>query len=79
MPQRDKNADVYLKRFGNRLKELRLAQNLTQEDLAAQAGFSRSYYTQVETGRRNISLLNLRRLAIHLNVEPKELLDIEAV
>lgn len=77
MPTRDTDADLLLKQFGERLKTLRLARGLTQEELAAQAGFSRSYYTQVETGKRNVALLNLYRLARCLQVSLKELLDID--
>ncbi len=65
-----------LKRFGDRLRTLRMAQNLTQEDVAAEAGFSRSYYTEIETGKRNISLLNIEKLAACLQVSLNELLDL---
>jgi transcriptional regulator with XRE-family HTH domain len=77
MPPRDAEADFILKKFGDRLKALRLARGLTQEELAAQAGFSRSYYTQVETGRRNVALLNLTRLAKCLQISLSDLLDID--
>lgn len=77
MPLKDENANEFLRRFGLRLKEIRLARKFTQEELAALAGFSRSYYTQIESGKRNISLLNLRRLAICLDIRLKELVDIE--
>jgi transcriptional regulator with XRE-family HTH domain len=50
---------------------------LTQEEMAARAGFSRSYYTQVESGKRNVALLNLYRLAQSLEISLKDLLDIE--
>ncbi len=66
-----------LKGFGSRLRTLRLLQGYTQEELAAKAGFSRSYYTEIETGKRNISLLNLHRLAQHLQISLKELFDFE--
>ncbi len=66
-----------LKRFGVRLKALRLSRGLTQETIAAEAGFSRSYYTEIETGKRNISLLNLQRLALVLKVSMKELVDLD--
>jgi len=73
-----KSGDIeFLKSFGNRLRHCRLTKDLTQEDLAAKAGFSRSYYTEIETGKRNISLLNLRKLANCLEISLSELLDIE--
>lgn len=71
------NQENILKRFGNRLKKMRLANNFTQEELAAEAGFSRSYYTEIETGKRNISLLNIQKLAVCLDVEIKDLLDFD--
>ena len=61
-----------LKQLGKRLRELRLARNLTQEELAAHAGFSRSYYTEIETGKRNVSIINLYRLSLCLEVDLKE-------
>ncbi len=76
---RDRRAakeDDFLRRFGNRLRALREARGLTQEELADDAGFSRSYYSDIETGKRNISILNLRRLAQSLNVSLSELLDV---
>jgi transcriptional regulator with XRE-family HTH domain len=65
---------LILEHFGKRLRELRSSKELTQEDLAIRAGFSRSYYTEIETGKRNVSLLNLYRLAECLNVSPSALL-----
>ena len=67
----------FLKHFGDHLRQLRLARRFTQEELAAKAGFSRSYYTEIETGKRNISLLNLHKLATCLNIRLAELLDME--
>lgn len=74
--ERTNSDNEILKRFGNRLRQLRAATDLTQEELAAKAGFSRSYYNEIETGKRNISLLNLHKLANCLNVSLSELLDI---
>lgn len=74
---RSEKENAILKSFGNRLRKLRLSRNLTQEELAAEAGFNRSYYTEIETGKRNISLLNLLKLAECLRVSPKELLDFD--
>lgn len=75
MPPRTSDEEQVLKQFGNRLRELRMSRGLTQEELAAAAGFSRSYYTEIETAKRNISLLNLHKLARCLNVKLSALLD----
>jgi transcriptional regulator with XRE-family HTH domain len=65
----------FLIRFGKRLRDLRISRNLTQEDLAAKAGFSRSYYTEIETGKRNVSLINLAYLADSLEINLSTLLS----
>jgi transcriptional regulator with XRE-family HTH domain len=72
----DKNSEnqCTLIKFGKSLKLHREQQNLTQEALAFKAGFSRSYYTEVENGKRNISLINITRLSKVLNVSVSELL-----
>jgi transcriptional regulator with XRE-family HTH domain len=38
------------------------------------AGFSRSYYTEIETGKRNISILNLIKIMEALKVDPDEII-----
>ena len=64
-----------LENFGLRLKELRLKKNLTQEILAASANLDRTYISGCERGIRNISLLNILKLAEALDVEPASLLQ----
>jgi len=61
--------------FGRRLAELRKAQGMSQEQLALVSGIARSYVSGVERGQRNISLLNILRLAQALNVSPSMLLE----
>jgi DNA-binding XRE family transcriptional regulator len=60
--------------FGARIRELRLARHMSQERLAEVAGLDRSYMSHVETGRRNVTLMTIRRLAVALKVEPSVLL-----
>jgi len=64
-----------LREIGQRLKAVRNRRGLTQEMLAIQAGFSRSYYSDIETGKRNISILNLCKLAVALDIQISELLQ----
>ena len=73
----DHDQSQLLKRFGKRLQTLRKFRNITQEDLAAKAGFSRTYCTEIETGKRNISLLNLQKLADALGLPLYELLKLD--
>ena len=54
--------------FGANVRRIREETGLTQEALAFMAGFSRSYYTELELGKRNPSLLNIKKLADALNI-----------
>lgn len=62
-------------RFGNRLKSIRTALGYTQEGLALISGLDRSYIGGVERGERNISLLNIYKLASALNVSLKDFFE----
>jgi len=62
------------KLFGDRLVELRKVKGWSQEVLAWESGLARSYIGGVERGQRNISLLNICKLANTLGVLPSELL-----
>ena len=54
-------------RFGKRVRELRLAAGLAQEELASRANLSRHYLNEIEMGKRNPSLEVIERLANGLN------------
>lgn len=64
-----------LKRLGERIRNLRTARNWTQEDLAGECGFDRSYVSGLEVGRRNPTYLKLLRLAKSLGIPLLRLLD----
>lgn len=65
--------------FGLRLAELRREINWSQERLALESGIARSYLGGVERGQRNLSLVNICRLADTLNLPPSELLNFDSV
>lgn len=51
------------KKFGTRVRELRIAQGLSQEVLAQKAGLHRTYIGGIERGERNVSLINIEKIA----------------
>ena len=60
--------------FAANLRRLRHEKGLAQDDLAYEAGVSRSYLSQLEKGTFYASLKILEKLAKALNVEPYELI-----
>ena len=55
------------KRFGARVRALRNAQGLSQEELAQKAELHRTYIGGIERGERNISLINIEKITLALN------------
>lgn len=71
--------EFLLKSFGKRVKELRLQKSISQEALALKADLDRTYISGVERGLRNISLLNIVRLAKALDTSPELLMKFDMV
>ncbi|HAH20933.1 MAG: hypothetical protein A2Y00_01175 [Omnitrophica WOR_2 bacterium GWF2_43_52] len=65
-----------LKIFGQRLKRLRIQKGWSQEELGLRAGLHRTYVGSIERSERNISLLNIERIARALSI-PVQLLVVE--
>lgn len=61
--------------FGNRLRSLRRAKGLTQQELADKTDVSRIYIQALESNRRTPSMKLLRKLALSLDVDPANLLE----
>lgn len=59
-------------KIGLRIKNLRELASMSQKDLAYTADLDRSYIASVENGQRNISILNIEKIATALNVTLKE-------
>lgn len=75
MPKSRKAKDPYLIAFGARLREYRLAADMTQEELADAAELHWTYIGQIERGERNLTYLNILRLARGLDMTPSQLLE----
>jgi transcriptional regulator with XRE-family HTH domain len=67
--------DSIKRRFGARVRELRKRKGFSQETLALVCELDRTYIGGVERGERNISLVNIYRIAIALGVNVTELFD----
>ncbi len=63
-----------LLKIGDNIRAARKQMGYSQEAFADVAGFSRSYYTEIETGKRNISILNLIKIIKALKVDPNEII-----
>ncbi len=66
--------DVKVK-IGLRIKELRDKSEMSQKDLAYNADLDRSYIASIENGQRNVSIVNIEKIAAALNVTLKEFFD----
>lgn len=60
-------------RFGNNVQRIRKEQNISQEKLAEYSGLHRTYIGMVERHERNITLINVEKIAKALNVSIEEL------
>lgn len=65
----------YLKKFGRRVRELRQETGLSQEKFALKIGMDRTYFASVETGKRNVSLMNIKKIADGLSVSMATLFE----
>jgi transcriptional regulator with XRE-family HTH domain len=64
--------DIKLK-IGRQIKDLREKAEMSQKDLANTADLDRSYIASIENGQRNVSIVNIEKIATALGVSLKEL------
>lgn len=60
-------------KFGERVRELRKKKGLSQEQLAYEADLHRTYIGMIERAEKNITLINIEKIAIALDVSISEL------
>ena len=66
---------IFLKKFGDRVQSLRNQAGISQEKLAELAEMHRTYVSGIERGERNVSLINIMRLANALNLSVSKLME----
>ena len=59
-------------KIGQRVKRLREAKEMAQKDLSYAADLDRSYIASIENGQRNVSIINIEKIAKALGVTLKE-------
>ncbi len=64
---------MILELFGKKLKELRKKTGLSQEKFAYKIDMDRTYYASVESGKHNISLKNIKKIADGLDIPLSDL------
>ncbi len=69
----NKDFEHVLVEFGVKLRKIRLEKGISQEVMALDIGFDRTYISLLERGKRNPSLITINRLAEYLQIEVKEL------
>jgi transcriptional regulator with XRE-family HTH domain len=65
------------KKIGLRIKEYRTNLKLTQEALAFKAEIDKTYVNEVENGKRNVSVINLEKIIVALDVTVKDFFNSE--
>lgn len=64
-----------LKKFGKRLKSLRIDKNLTQLELAEILDMSPNFIGMIERGERNTTVENVFKIARALNIKPSNMFE----
>jgi len=65
--------DIKLK-LGRKIRETRVKEGYSQEELASRCGLHRTYISDIERGERNVSVENIEKIAKALKTEANELL-----
>lgn len=68
------DGDGLLSKLGEAVRTARKARGLSQEALADAAGIDRSHMGKIERGERNVTIMNIARIAAALNAKPSDIL-----
>ncbi|WP_369049540.1 helix-turn-helix domain-containing protein [Tenacibaculum sp. UWU-22] len=70
----DSKQDILIK-FGERVREIRKEKGLSQEVLAHKADLHRTYIGMIERAEKNITLLNIKKIANALEISIKDIFN----
>lgn len=62
-------SEEILLKYGQAIRTIRQSQNISQEQLAYLCGLHRTYISDIELGKRNVSLENIDKIAHALGVK----------
>lgn len=69
MYEKEEHSDKdYLIALGKKIKEIRLLKKLSQTEIAYRCGFDKSNYNTIESGKRNVTICSLLKIAKALDV-----------
>jgi transcriptional regulator with XRE-family HTH domain len=63
------------RKFGKKVKLMRIAKGWSQEKLAQNADLDRTYIPSIEKGERNVSISVMEKLALAFNISIKDFFD----
>jgi transcriptional regulator with XRE-family HTH domain len=72
---KNNTSDLRFTVFGNNCRKYREKKGLSQENFAHENNLQRTFYGDVERGKRNLTLANIFKIADALGVNPKALFD----
>ena len=61
--------------FGSHIRKLRTEKGVSQEKFALHIGMDRTYYASVEAGKRNISIINIQKIANGLDISLSKMFE----
>ena len=64
-----------LMRFGEAVRKLRQERQISQEEFADMCGLHRTYISDIELGKRNVSLENIEKIAVALGISISDLFE----
>ncbi|BBE17855.1 hypothetical protein AQPE_2014 [Aquipluma nitroreducens] len=71
------NSDQILKKIGSRIKEIREAKGVSQQDLASICNFEKANMSRIEAGRTNFTISTLYKISHALEITISELVNVE--